>query len=61
MAYPDLPPSPTFWRCPNCGNEASFRAIGSGHIQCPTCTREWTAAQLKAAHAGHTAPSRVSS
>jgi uncharacterized Zn ribbon protein len=52
MAYPDLPPSPTFWRCPNCGNDTVFRASGIGHIQCPRCSREWTEAQLQAAHAG---------
>ena len=50
MAYPDLPPSPTFWRCPHCGNEHEFRASGIGHIHCPRCNHEWTEAQLKEEH-----------
>jgi phage FluMu protein Com len=51
MAYPDLPPGPTFWRCPNCGNETLFRASGVAHIECGRCHQVWTVDQLKDAHA----------
>jgi uncharacterized protein (DUF983 family) len=51
MAYPDLPPGPTFWRCPNCGNETLFRASGTRHIECGRCGQVWTLQQLKDAHA----------
>jgi hypothetical protein len=50
MAYPDLPSSPTFWRCPGCGNEILFRAAGTGHIECGHCHQVWTVQQLKDAH-----------
>jgi len=57
MAYPDLPPSPTFWRCPNCGNETTFAASGVGNVQCADCDRVSTVEQLKQAHtAAHPAP-----
>jgi hypothetical protein len=46
MAYPDLPPSPTFWRCPRCGNETSFRASGIGYIECTRCHQVSTEQQL---------------
>jgi ribosomal protein S27E len=52
MAYPDLPPSPTFWRCPACGNEALFQASGMGHIECGSCGNIWSEQQLVGAHAG---------
>jgi len=51
MAYPDLPPGPTFWRCGNCSNESLFRAAGTGHIECGQCHQVWTLEQLKEAHA----------
>lgn len=51
MAYPDLPPGATFWRCAQCDNETLFRAAGTGHIECERCAREWTLEQLKDAHA----------
>jgi len=51
VAYPDLPPSPTFWRCPDCGNAQQFRASGIGHIECSKCGKVWTVQQLKDAHA----------
>jgi uncharacterized protein (DUF983 family) len=51
MAYPDLPPSPTFWRCPKCGNETLFRASGTTHIVCGQCGSVWTEDQLLEAHA----------
>jgi hypothetical protein len=50
LAYPDLPPSPTFWRCPHCGQEATFRANGVSAIACGTCKKESTAEQLVEAH-----------
>jgi transcription initiation factor TFIIIB Brf1 subunit/transcription initiation factor TFIIB len=50
MAYPDLPPSPTFWRCPECGNENLFRASGIAHIECVRCGKVWTEQQLIEAH-----------
>jgi uncharacterized Zn finger protein len=56
VPYPDLPPSPTFWRCPNCGNETRFRASGIGHIECTACGKVWTVQQLKEAHAAAHAP-----
>jgi hypothetical protein len=51
MPYPDLEPSPTFWRCPGCGNEGEFRASGIGNIACGACGRSSTADQLVDAHA----------
>ena len=51
MAYPDLPPNATFWRCANCGNELLFRAAGTGHIECGVCGHVWTLQQLKDTHA----------
>jgi len=51
MAYPDLPPGLTFWRCPNCGNETLFRAAGLGHIECGQCHQVLTVQQLKGVHA----------
>jgi uncharacterized protein (DUF983 family) len=51
MAYPDLPPSPTFWRCPACGNESLFYACGIARITCGKCGKVWTEAQLLEAHA----------
>jgi hypothetical protein len=51
MAYPDLPPSPTFWRCPHCGSESTFHASGVGHVECGACHQLSTVDQLKAAHA----------
>jgi uncharacterized protein (DUF983 family) len=51
MAYPDLPQGPTFWRCPECGNENLFRANGIGHIECGQCHKLWTEQQLLEAHA----------
>jgi uncharacterized Zn finger protein (UPF0148 family) len=51
MPYPDLGPSPTFWRCPGCGSEALFRASGTGTIICGACGRAWSAQQLVEAHA----------
>ncbi len=50
MPYPDLPPSDTFWRCPNCNNEQNFAASGIGHIRCLKCNQESTAEALKQAH-----------
>lgn len=50
MAYPDLPPNPTFWRCRNCGNESTFYASGIGHIQCAQCGTEATEQQLLEEH-----------
>ena len=51
MAYPDLPPRPTFWRCPKCGNEWLFNASGTAHIECGQCGAVSTAAQLVETHA----------
>jgi hypothetical protein len=51
MAYPDLPPSPTFWRCSNCGNEGLFRASGIGSITCGECGTISTQDQLMTEHA----------
>jgi ribosomal protein S27E len=51
VAYPDLPPGPTFWRCPKCGNETLFRASGIAHIECARCGNFWTEQQLVEAHA----------
>ena len=51
MAYPDLPASPTFWRCPKCGSEGLFRANGVEQIECGQCARVATEQQLLAAHA----------
>ena len=51
MPYPDLPAAPTFWRCPNCGNEYLFRANGTGTIQCGSCGQISSAQQLLDAHA----------
>jgi phage FluMu protein Com len=51
MAYPELPPSPTFWRCPKCGNETLFRANGTAHIECVRCSRVSTVDELLSAHA----------
>jgi uncharacterized C2H2 Zn-finger protein len=51
MAYPDLPTGPTFWRCPDCGNETLFRASGIAHIECGRCHKVWTEQQLVEAHA----------
>lgn len=58
MAYPDLPPSPTFWRCPNCGNETLFRGNGTAAIKCIGCGQTWTVQQLKDAHASAAATSQ---
>jgi len=60
MAYPDLPPGPTFWRCPDCGNETLFRAAGTAHIECVRCHQVWTVQQLKGAHAREHARSLAS-
>jgi ribosomal protein S27E len=46
-----LPPSPTFWRCPSCGNEARFLASGTARIECGQCGKTWSAEQLVEAHA----------
>ena len=51
MPYPDLPPSPSFWRCPACGHEDTFRASGVGQVVCIACHTSSTVEQLKAAHA----------
>jgi hypothetical protein len=51
MPYPDLPPNPTFWRCPQCGNESRFRASGIGHVECTACGGESTVERLKETHA----------
>jgi len=51
MAYPDLPPSPTFWRCPQCANEVEFRASGTGHVECAQCARVSTVDELVQTHA----------
>jgi uncharacterized protein (DUF983 family) len=51
MAYPDLPPSPTFWRCPKCGNETAFRASGTARIECVRCGQISTVEELLDAHA----------
>ena len=51
MAYPDLPPSPTFWRCTRCDNEKLFRADGIGRIECGRCGAVATEGELLAAHA----------
>ena len=51
MAYPDLPPGATFWRCPECGNESLFRASGIGRIECAQCTQMSTEQRLLQAHA----------
>lgn len=50
MAYPDLPPSPTFWRCPACGNEITFHASGIGHIACARCGKVSTEQELIDSH-----------
>jgi hypothetical protein len=50
MPYPELEPSPTFWRCASCANEGEFRASGTGNIACAACGRSWTAEQLIQAH-----------
>ncbi|TME96914.1 MAG: hypothetical protein E6I52_20105 [Chloroflexi bacterium] len=61
MPYPDLPPSPTFWRCLACGNETEFRASGTDHIICTRCGKVWTEHQLVEAHAAsQSEPSRSS-
>jgi uncharacterized protein (DUF983 family) len=51
VAYPDLPPSPTFWRCPNCGNETLFRASGTVHVECGRCGCVSTVDELLSTHA----------
>jgi hypothetical protein len=51
MPYADLPPSPTFWRCPACGYEAEFHASGTGSIECGKCHALSAMQQLLAAHA----------
>ncbi len=51
MAYPDLTPGPTFWRCPDCGNETLFRASGVALIECGRCHTVCTEQQLVQAHA----------
>ncbi|MBV9544809.1 MAG: hypothetical protein JOY61_10560 [Chloroflexi bacterium] len=51
MAYPDLPPSPTFWKCPQCGNEVLFRASGIGSITCGECRRVSSQDELVVEHA----------
>jgi hypothetical protein len=51
MPYPDLEPSPTFWRCASCGNEALFRASGIGSIACGTCGKVSSEQQLLETHA----------
>jgi len=51
VPYPDLPPSPTFWRCAACDNETEFRASGTARIQCIKCGKVWTDQQLVEAHA----------
>jgi ribosomal protein S27E len=51
MAYPDLPLSPTFWQCPECGDATLFRASGIAHIECGSCHKVWTEPQLVEAHA----------
>jgi transcription elongation factor Elf1 len=51
MAYPDLPLSPTFWRCARCGNETLFRVNGIARIECGQCGALSTEAELLAAHA----------
>jgi uncharacterized C2H2 Zn-finger protein len=61
MPYPDLPPSPTFWRCPSCGNETEFRASGTAHITCTRCGKIWTEQQLVEAHAAAQSGSSKSS
>jgi len=50
MAYPDLPPSATFWRC-QCGNETVFRASGTANVECVKCGQISTVEELLAAHA----------
>jgi hypothetical protein len=54
MAYPDLPRSETFWRCPHCGNDQKFRASGVGNVECTACHKASTVDQLKAAHSAST-------
>ena len=51
MAYPDLPPSPTFWRCPKCGNETLFYANGIGAITCGKCGLTSSQDELLKTHA----------
>jgi Zn ribbon nucleic-acid-binding protein len=51
MAYPDLPASPTFWRCPKCGNETVFRASGTVHVECVRCGQVSTVQELLETHA----------
>lgn len=51
MAYPDLPSSPTFWRCPKCANETLFLASGTAHVECVRCERVSTVDDLLSAHA----------
>jgi transcription elongation factor Elf1 len=51
MAYPDLPPSPTFYKCPHCGNEGLFRASGIGSITCGDCGKVSSQDELLAEHA----------
>ena len=51
MAYPDLPPSPTFWRCAGCSNETLFRVNGIARIECVRCGAISTEAELLAVHA----------
>ncbi len=51
MPYPDLEPSPTFWRCPRCANETMFRASGTAAISCGRCQQVATAEELLEAHA----------
>jgi uncharacterized protein (DUF983 family) len=57
MAYPDLPLSPTFWRCPTCASETLFRANGTAHVECVPCGHVSTVENLLEAHASaHPAP-----
>jgi uncharacterized protein (DUF983 family) len=61
MAYPDLPASPSFWRCPECGNETLFRASGTARIECGRCRQVWTADQLVEARAHADSPRELAS
>jgi hypothetical protein len=60
MPYPDLEPSPTFWRCVGCGNEALFRASGIGTIACGACGKVSSEKQLLEAHADARGPASAS-